>query len=417
MTEIPRTDSTDSTLAFLREGYPFVTNRCRALGTDVFRARLMFSPITCAQGPEAAEVFYTPGRFTRRRALPFTAVKLLQDYGSIQVLDGAAHAHRKRMFLDLLGDAGIARLVVLAGEEWRRAAAGWPPGERIALLEAAELVLCRAALRWSGLSPEAEDAATRAREYGAMIRGAGDRGAVAWTRGALLRVRNERWARRVIEGVREGRLSPGPDGAARVIALHRDPDGRLLTVEVAAVELLNILRPVTAVALFVIHAGLALHRHPEWRDRLAASDDDVRSFVQEVRRLAPFFPAIGGRVAQPFEWRGHRFAQGEWMLLDLWGTNRDPRAWEEPEAFRPERFAAWDESPFSLIPQGGGPYEQGHRCPGERATIALMEQAARFLSRELDYDVADQDLSLDLSRMPALPPDGFLIEPRGLRPA
>src|SRR5699024_10043591 len=156
-------------------------------------------------------------------------------------------------------------------------------------------------------SPAAHDASARARECGAMVRGAGTRGGVAWARGVVLRERSERWARRVVEDVRAGRLSPATNEPARVIALHRDGEGRLLPVKVAGVEMLNLLRAIVAVAVFIIHAALALRRHPEWRDRIAGSEGDLQRFVQEVRRLAPFFPAIGGRVAEPFEWRGHRF--------------------------------------------------------------------------------------------------------------
>ncbi len=196
-------------------------------------------------------------------------------------------------------------------------------------------------------------------------------------------------------------------------------------MKIAAVELINLFRPAVAIAHFVVHAALALHRHPDWRTRLATADEDedgddsgdveLERFVQEVRRLAPFFPIIGGRVQQPFDWRGEHFAEGAWVVLDLYGTNRDPRTWEDAEAFRPERFATWDGSPWNFVPQGAGPYLEGHRCPGEWMTIALMKQAVRFLARELDYSLPEQDLSVDLSRIPAIPASRFVMEVRGLR--
>ena len=136
----------------------------------MFRAGLMLTPAVFTAGAEAAEMFYAPGRFTRKRALLFTTVKLLQDYDSVQTLDGAAHRHRKAMFMDLMGDKAIPRLVDLAAEEWRKAAAGWPQGNRVELLGAAQLVISRAVLRWVGLSPDQADAAARARAYGARSR-------------------------------------------------------------------------------------------------------------------------------------------------------------------------------------------------------------------------------------------------------
>lgn len=104
-----------------------------------------------------------------------------------------------------------------------------------------------------------------------------------------------------------------------------------------------------------------------------------------------------------FEWNGYRFPQGERVLLDLYGTNRDARTWSEAETFRPERFAGWDGSPFNFIPQGAGDHHRNHRCPSEWITLALMKAAVLFLARDVRYEVPGQDLSLAMSRMPALP--------------
>src|SRR5690606_31064105 len=150
--------------------------------------------------------------------------------------------------------------------------------------------------------------------------------------------------------------------------------------------------------------ALALHLHPEYRERLQTGEDaEAEAFVQEVRRLFPFFPFVGGKVMEPFDWRGHRFDEGDWVLLDLYGTNHDPRLWQDPDTFRPERFQARTPGSADLVPQGGGDHRTGHRCAGEWATIALMKSALRMLTREMDYAVPKQDLSVDLARVPARP--------------
>jgi fatty-acid peroxygenase len=41
--------------------------------------------------------------------------------------------------------------------------------------------------------------------------------------------------------------------------------------------------------------------------------------------------------------------------------------------------------------------------------IAQMSHAATFLTREQRYDVPGQDLSIALSRLPALPKSGFVM--------
>jgi fatty-acid peroxygenase len=76
---VPRTRAFDSTLAFLREGYPFIGRRCAELNSDIFSTRLMGRRAVCVSGPEAARMFWQPGRFTRRGAIPPTTLMLLQD--------------------------------------------------------------------------------------------------------------------------------------------------------------------------------------------------------------------------------------------------------------------------------------------------------------------------------------------------
>ena len=118
---------------------------------------------------------------------------------------------------------------------------------------------------------------------------------------------------------------------------------------------------------------------------------------------------IGGRVLREFNWRGHHFAKGTRVLLDLYGTLHDPQTWEEPSAFRPERFRGRNVSAFDLIPQGGGDHLANHRCAGEWITITLMKRAVRLLTTAMRYDVPEQDLRIDLTRMPAIPESRFVV--------
>ena len=139
----------------------------------------------------------------------------------------------------------------------------------------------------------------------------------------------------------------------------------------AAVELINILRPTVAVAWPGTFAALALAQHPEWRSRLAdeAADHERarRAFGHEVRRTAPFVPARAGRIRADAVVGGIRLRPGDRIVLDVPGTHRDAAAWRDPEAFDPERFAGGDPDPFVFVPQGGGDTETGHRCPASRS--------------------------------------------------
>ena len=369
----------------------------------------MLRKAVCIGGDEAARLFYEPDRFTRKGAMPPTTLKLLQDRGSVQQLDGEAHRRRKQMFMALMTPEAIERLVGRFRQEWRGRLAAWQQAQHIMLLDEAREILCRAVCGWAGLALSESALRRRSREFGAMVDGAGSVGPRNWI-GQLLRARSERWARGIVAAHRAGRLAVEEGGAAHVVSSHREPSGALLSEKVAAVELINLLRPTVAVGQYVVFAALALHQHPECREQLAREDDAwLEAFVHEVRRFYPFFPFVGGRVRTRFSFAGRDFAEGEWVLLDIYGTNRDARLWRDPDAFQPERFRNRPPGAFDLVPQGAGDHHRGHRCAGEWITIALMKEAVRLLVREMRYGVPDQDLSIDLSRMPAMPRSGFRI--------
>jgi fatty-acid peroxygenase len=227
-------------------------------------------------------------------------------------------------------------------------------------------------------------------------------------RGRLARARSERWIGALVEQVRDGSLRPAPGSPLAVVARYREGD-RPLPVPVAAVEVINLLRPIVAIARFLAFAALALHEHPDWRERVARGGPQRRWFVQEVRRFYPFFPAVAARVRDGFEWQGYHFPPGRRVFLDLYATDHDPRLWPEPDRFRPERFGDWDEDAFALIPQGGGDHHRGHRCPGEDLTIAVLEALSAELASGMDYRLPPQDLAVSLSRMPAQPASGVVI--------
>jgi fatty-acid peroxygenase len=189
-----------------------------------------------------------------------------------------------------------------------------------------------------------------------------------------------------------------------------DLDGSLLDENTAAVELLNLLRPTVATAVWIVYVALSLHRYPEVKEALRSGPDYAEWFAQEVRRYYPFFPLIAARVRDTFDWHGYRFQKGTRVLLDLYGTDHDARAWVNPDVFDPLRFRDRPPDPYAFIPHGPGDPHRHHRCAGERMALELMKTAAHVLTAEMTYEVTPgQDLSIDCSRLPALPRSGFLI--------
>jgi fatty-acid peroxygenase len=408
MASMPADRTPDSTLAFLRAGYRFIGERCDRYGSDIFQTRILLAPTICLRGRPAAALFYDPDRFQRQGAMPLRVQRTLTGRRGVQGLDGAEHHDRKAMLMSIMTPTAIRQLGQLFDAEWRARIPAWEGAPPVVLYDELGRLLTRVVCTWAGVPLALSQVDRRAVDLHAMIEGPAVVGPRHW-RGLLARRRGERWIADVIERTRIGTHRAPAGSALTVIAEHRDARGRLLPRRIAAVELLNVLRPVVAVDRYIVFAALALHDHPAWRQRVRDDDAATEQFVQEVRRYYPFFPAAAARVRRSFDWQGHHFPRGRRVLLDLYGTNHHPTLWSQPELFRPERFADWPGDPFALVPQGGGNHAAGHRCAGEWITIDLIKRAVTNLTATMRYDVPPQNLALTLHRMPALPPSGFHI--------
>jgi cytochrome P450 len=130
-----------------------------------------------------------------------------------------------------------------------------------------------------------------------------------------------------------------------------------------------------------------LSRHPAARrtlqaevdaalgDRPAATEDlprlpYTRMVVEETMRLFPPAWGVTRSVAADDEIDGFHIPGGKMVLVSPYVTQRDPRLWENPEGFEPERFALPGDAArprYAYFPFGGGP----HLCIG--AGFAMME--------------------------------------------
>lgn len=408
MPEIPRDSQIEGSLSLLGEGYTFISSRCHRFDSDLFQVRLLMQNTICMSGEEAARLFYDEQLFQREHAAPRLLQKTLFGQGGVQGLDDDAHRHRKKLFLSLLNDQAVAELVRLSETNWQAAIDVWQRSDRVVLLPEVQAILTRAVCDWAGVSLDEDEVTVRRDQLAAMIDGAGGVGTRHW-QARKARKDAERWLIELIRGVRGATLPLDETRALVVVARYRDANGVELDEHVAAVELLNLLRPTVAVSRFIIYAALELHAHPQWRARLQLEDALLEPFAQEVRRLHAFFPFTAARVREDFEWKGYRFPKGTRVLLDLYGTNRDARLWTQPDSFDPERFFNWNGSAYNFITQGGGEVTSGHRCPGEPLAIALLISALRMLTRRMSYAVPAQDLRMDTSRMPAQPESLLVI--------
>jgi cytochrome P450 len=102
----------------------------------------------------------------------------------------------------------------------------------------------------------------------------------------------------------------------------------------------------------------------------------VRSAVlRETLRVRP--PALGAlrRLTRPWELCDRVLPAGVVVLLPIPLLQRDPRAFSQPDRFRPERWSFGPPPRGAYLPFGGG----ARRCLGEHLAHAYADAIVRAL--------------------------------------
>ncbi|WP_156290380.1 cytochrome P450 [Oceanobacillus salinisoli] len=410
--QIPIDRGIDNSLSMMMEGYLYITNRRRRFGRDMFETRLLGAQkAVCIAGEEAAKLFYDETKIMRKGAAPKRVRQTLFGEKAIQTMDDVNHKHRKALFMSLMTEDRLQEIVDIFKEEWSSAIEQWESKEQIVLYSEVTKVLTAAVCRWAGVFLPENDLNLRASQLEAMFDAAAAVGPRHW-KGRQGRNALEQWLKNMIEEFRSGKLEIPEETAMHQIAWYRDTNGNVLDSQVAAVEVLNILRPTVAIAVYIVFTALAVFEHPSEKIKLKQENGETyyEMFVQEVRRYYPFFPFAAARARKDFLWKGHDFKKGNLVLLDIYGTNHHPDLWEKPNQFYPEHFQDRENNPFDFIPQGGGEYKLGHRCPGEWLTIEVMKASLDMLMNHMEYEVPEQDLDYSMSRMPSLPKSRIIMK-------
>jgi cytochrome P450 len=108
----------------------------------------------------------------------------------------------------------------------------------------------------------------------------------------------------------------------------------------------------------------------------------TEAVITEALRVFPTAYAIGRQAIEPCTIGGHQVPRGMTVFMCQWVLHRDPRYFDAPEAFRPER---WTEGlarrlpRFAYFPFGGGPRICiGNSFAQMEATLVLATVARRF---------------------------------------
>jgi cytochrome P450 len=194
----------------------------------------------------------------------------------------------------------------------------------------------------------------------------------------------------IIDGfVREGRArTERGDDLLSMLLEAQDEDGSGMTdIQLRDEAMTLFLAGHETTALTLSWAWYLLAQHPEIEEKLAVewasvlggrlpTPDDIPRLtytdqvIQEAMRVYPPVYLIGREPLADVELGGFRVQRGTTVFFSQWVSHRDPKFFDDPESFRPERWAdglAKRIPKYAYYPFGGGP----RACIGN--TFAMME--------------------------------------------
>ena len=114
----------------------------------------------------------------------------------------------------------------------------------------------------------------------------------------------------------------------------------------------------------------------------------LKAVIKETLRLHPPLPLLVPRLStQDVEINGYNIKAKTQVIINAWHIGRDPKVYDKPEDFEPERFLNSDinykGTDFQLIPFGAG----RRMCPGIQFAMAINEIALASVVHKYDWEL------------------------------
>ena len=402
-------------LTELVPSYTLLSEWRQKADAPVVKGKAFNKEIIAMYGTDAAKKFYDPKNFKREGAMPEVVLNTLFGQDGVQTLDGEEHHHRKNIFMDLMTPERMDEYHKILDEKMTEAFEA--EQGTFELFGLARKVLFKAITEWAVINLDnlTDEEINDLSKYQITMISTSFTSPVDHVKGVSDRKKSEEWAQELIKEARENPVPGKEDVALYAFAEATDLEGELLPVEVAAVELLNIIRPTLALTVWAALMGHALFSREDIYNELKGDFDRLQdSFIQELRRYYPFFPMLPAISLREVEVDGYIIPEDSWVVLDIYGTDHDPRHIENPETFKVDRYVenarniSYEEE-YAMIAQGGGDFRSMHRCAGEWITLHTLRVLSDHLVNKFDFTIPDQDFEIPLDQFPTYPQDGVLL--------
>ncbi|MCA9966490.1 MAG: cytochrome P450 [Anaerolineales bacterium] len=306
---------------------------------------------------------------------------------------------RRRLMQPAFHRQQIARFAEIMTEEAGRLAGSWQPGQAVNLGHAMKTLTMRIIGRTMFSADVGAETDELQETYELASAFTFERASSIWVPPLWLPTPANRRVKTAVSHrysllrrLVEGRLASGEvkgDLLDTLIGAHLEENGRSFSSEDLVGEMGGIVfAGHETTALTMMWLFYLLSQHPDVEARLMAEVEAVvgtdrppaladlpnmpytQQVISETLRLYPPVYVTLREADADDEFGDYHIAKGTHFVLNIRGLHRDPRYWDNPEQFNPDRFAqeqAKSRHNFAFVPFLGGP----KKCIGD--SFAMME--------------------------------------------
>jgi cytochrome P450 len=373
----------------------------------VFSLRVLHANNVFVLGPEANHFVLVSGadHFRWRDGAFADLLPLLGD--GLLTIDGDFHRRSRRIMLPAFHREQIAGYRGVMEEEARRGLEQWRPGETIDLYRWTRHVALRVAMRaLFGLDPDDKPAELDpAREFERALAFYGEDYWLQVLRGPRTPFARLQRARERLDALIYAEIARRRGSGARgadVLSLlldAQDDEGEALTDRQVRDQVMTLLfagHDTTTSTISFLMWELAAR--PDWAE--------LEPAIDETLRLYPAAWIGPRRSVKPFALHGVHVPAGVPVNYSSWASHRLPDVWDEPHAFRPERFLPGEREKIprgAYVPFGGG----SRICLGMRFGQLEIRLIAEAIAERFRLERAP-GFRLEIRQTPTLGPKAGL---------
>jgi cytochrome P450 len=359
--------------------------RCHARYGEPFTLKINWSdaPMVFVSDPADIKRVFAAGPDVLRGGESSSVLEPFAGPRSILLLHGAEHLRQRKLMLPPFHGEALARWRDTIAELAEAELDGWTPGEPVRALRRMQALTLEVILRvvFGAGDPELRDAIRRTLD---MTTSMPRLVAMSLVQKPIGPWNTFMRAVRDLDALIYERIDAQVDDGSVLAVLRsaRHEDGSPPSREELRDQLVTLLaagHETTAGAL-----GWAierLSRHPEVLARVRAGDDAyLEAVIKEVLRVRPVLSIVARKTLQPFDVGGWTLPPGVHVTPCIYLTHRRPDLWDDPTAFRPERFLDGAPEPYAYIPFGGGT----RRCLGAAFATLEMREVLRALAARFE---------------------------------